>query len=581
MGDAVKWDFETDLLIAGAGAAGMAAALVAKIEGLDVLVCEKTDQVGGTTSTAGGTTWVPNNSLSEATTNPDHPDKAKLYMEGEVGPDSFGLQEAFLATGREAIDYFARHTEVKYKANDPYPDYHSHEPGGAAGGRGLAPLPFDGRLLGKEFERVRPPIPELLALGGMMVAREEIKYLIRPWASVKAFTLSASRFLRYVSDRTKYSRGTRLVLGNALVARLYYSCRQKGIDISFNTKLVELVKNGDRVEGAIFDRNGKRYAVRARIGVMLATGGVGANREWRDKLTGTQIPYTMALDCASGDGVQIGQTVGGELVPGRTSSFWWMPSSVIRYPNGRVATYPHVRDRAKPGLIAVNGKGRRFVNEAASYHDVVSAMLRLEKTESTIPAWLICDRAFVRNYGLGVIPPMFQNVSYWEKIGYVQSAPTIAELAKKIGVDPNALQEEVALHNRDSLTGVDTAFGKGSTPFNRHNGDPQNKPNPCLKPIENGPFFAVAVYPAPLGAAAGLRTDPNARVLDGDGNPIEGLYACGNDMHSVMEGNYPGPGSTLGPAVTFAYRAAMHATEVRKGIKADTASSQTTTGAAA
>lgn len=554
----MHWDYETDLLIAGAGMAGMSAALVAKCEGLQVLVCEKTNQVGGTTSTAGGTTWIPGNSLADRTSNPDNLDTARLYLDGEIGPDTSGLREAFLTTGREVIEYFDRNTEVKYKANDPYPDYHSHQPGGAAGARGLSPLPFDGRLLGKDFETVRPPIPELMAFGGMMVSRDEIKYLIRPWRSVRAFTLATSRMLRYLTDRLKFSRGTRLVLGNALAARLLYSCRQKQIEIRLNTKLIELVRNGDRVEGAVFEQLGSRFAVRARQGVILATGGVGANREWRDRLTGKAIPDTLALSCASGDGVEQGLSAGGEVVPGEASSFWWAPASRIKWPDGRVVNYPHIRDRAKPGLIAVNGEGRRFVNEANSYHDVVQAMMRLSDTGKTIPTWLICDRAFVHNYGLGAIPPVWQRLSYWEKIGYVTTAPTIAELARKIGVDENALQEEIALHNRDALTGVDTAFGKGSTPFNRHNGDMEHRTNPCLKPIETGPFCAVAVYPAPLGAAAGLRTDADCRVLDLEGKVIEGLYACGNDMHSVMEGNYPGPGSTLGPAIVFAYRAAMH-----------------------
>jgi 3-oxosteroid 1-dehydrogenase len=572
MGDHLTWDFETDLVIAGAGAAGMAAALVAKCEGLEVLVCEKTAKVGGTTSTAGGTTWVPGNALAEKTKSPDNLDDARIYLDGEIGPDASGLREAFLTTGREAIDYFERNTEIRYKANDPYPDYHSHEPGGAAGGRGLSPLPFDGRRLGKDFESLRPPIPELMALGGMMVSRDEIKYMIRPWRSVRAFSVATQRVLRYLADRLRFSRGTRLVLGNALAGRLFYSCRQRQIEISLNTKLVELVKTGGRVEGAIFERPGGRFAVRARQGVILATGGVGASRAWRDRLAGTAIPDTLALSCASGDGVETGICAGGEVVPGSAGSFWWAPASRIHWPDGRVANYPHIRDRGKPGLIAVNGKGRRFVNEASSYHDVVQAMLRLNNPGKTIPAWLICDRVFVHNYGLGVIPPVWQRLSYWEKIGYVTTAPTIAELAKKIGVDPIALQEEVALHNRDALAGVDTAFGKGSTPFNRHNGDPEHRPNPCLKPIETKPFFAVAVYPAPLGASAGLRTDADCRVLDLENKAIPGLYACGNDMHSVMEGNYPGPGSTLGPAIVFAYRAAMHVVRShRAGARPDAA----------
>lgn len=542
----------------------MAAALVAKAGGLEVLVCEKTGLVGGTTATAGGTAWVPNNSLSQKTTHPDNIDAARLYMEGEIGPDDSPLREAFLQSGPEAVDWFARNTEVKFKANDPYPDYHAEQPGGAAGARALSPLPFDATVLGRDFATVRPPIPELMIFGGMMVSRDEIKYLIRPWRSFHAFRLATWRLLEYLKARIDHSRGTRLVLGNALVGRLFYSCRQKGVEIALNAKLVELVRANGRVQGAVVEVDGERRRIGAREGVMLATGGCGANAKWRNELAGRDIPYTTVLDCASGDGLDAGIAVGGRVQNGTAGPFWWMPSSRICWPDGRIAMYPHVRDRPKPGLIAVNSAGRRFVNEADSYHDFCKAMFRSHDKLPSIPAWLICDRVFVRNYGLGAIHPVWQQVSFFERIGYVVSAPTIAELARKIGVDGKALAEEIAQHNRAAVTGVDEAFGKGSKALNRHNGDPEHDgPNPCLKAIEYAPFFALAVYPAPLGATAGLRTNADCQVLGPDDAVIPGLYACGNDMCSVMQGNYPGPGATLGPAITFAYRAAMHAVSGR------------------
>jgi len=559
-----SWDREVDLLVFGAGMGGMAAALVGKCEGLEVLVCEKTAQVGGTTATSGGTTWIPGNSLSRKTQHPDNIAAARTYLDGEIGPDPSPLREAYLTTGAEAIDYFERNTEVRFKANDPYPDYHAEQPGGAAGGRALSPLPFDGRLLGKNFAMLRSPIPELMVFGGMMVARDEIKHLIRPWRSLFAFSLATRRLFRYLFDRLRYRRGTRLVLGNALAGRLFYSCRQKNVEIALNAKLVELVANGDRIDGAIVEAAGARRSIRARRGVVLATGGCGASRKWRDELTGKEIPYTHVLDGATGDGLEVGIAAGGIVDRGRAGSFWWAPASLMRWPDGRVATFPHIRDRPKPGLIAVNSAGRRFVNEADSYHDFVGAMFRSNEKVPSIPAWLICDRVFVRNYGMGVIHPVWQRVSFFEKTGYVVSAPTIAKLAEKISVNGEALAEEIERHNRAALTGVDDAFGKGSKALNRHNGDPEHDgPNPCLKAIEHPPFFALPVYPAPLGASAGLRTNADAQVLNAAGSPIPGLYACGNDMCSVMQGNYPGPGATLGAAIVFAYRAAMHAVKAR------------------
>jgi succinate dehydrogenase/fumarate reductase flavoprotein subunit len=296
------------------------------------------------------------------------------------------------------------------------------------------------------------------------------------------------------------------------------------------------------------------------LGVVLATGGLAANREWRDKLTGRAIPHTNAYDVASGDGVDAGMAAGAAFDKGRGTPFWWIPSSTIRWPDGRIATYPHIRDRPKPGLIAVNGKGQRFVNEASSYHDFGLAQLAASPEDKAIPTWLVCDRAFVHNYGLGVIHPVWQRVSFFEKIGYVISASTLDELARKIGVDAKALAESVAQNNRAAVTGTDEAFGKGSMAINRRDGDPEHKgPNMCVGPIEKAPFFAVPVYPAPIGSCAGLRSNGDAQVLDEQDQPIAGLYAAGNDMASVMDGTYPGPGATLGPALVFGYRAAMHA----------------------
>lgn len=557
------WDREVDLLIFGAGAAGMTTALTACIEGLGVLVCEKSDRVGGTTATSGGTVWVPGNLHSLKTSHPDSADKGRQYFEVEMGPDTTGLREAFLASGAEAIDYLERHTDVRFKANDPYPDYHAEKTGGAAGGRALSPLPFDGRLLGADFEKLRAPIPELMVFGGMMVARDEIKYLIRPWRSTFAFMLACRRMLGFVRDRLRYSRGTRLVLGNALVGRLFHSCKKRSIEFSFETKLLELLKDGGDVVGALVEQDGERRSIRARRGVVLATGGCGASQKWREALTGVPVPYTQVLEGSSGDGLDAGIAAGGVVDKGGINSFWWFPSSRVPYPDGSFGMYPHIRDRPKPGLIAVNKAGHRFVNEDASYHDFVNAMFRSNAQVPTLPAWLICDRSFVRNYGLGVIHPVWQRLSSFEKQGYVLSAPTLAELALKAGIDVNGLAEAVELHNRAAALGQDDAFGKGTTLLGRHNGDPQHGgKNPCLKEIRKGPFFAMAVYPAPLGSSAGLKTNAHSQVLDRSGEPVQGLYACGNDMHSVMQGHYPGPGSTLGPAIVFAYRAAMHAVKM-------------------
>jgi succinate dehydrogenase/fumarate reductase flavoprotein subunit len=218
-----------------------------------------------------------------------------------------------------------------------------------------------------------------------------------------------------------------------------------------------------------------------------------------------------------------------------------------------------VLDRAKPGLIAVNSAGRRFVNEAASYHDFVLGMFDSNKTTPSIPAWLVCDASFLGKYGLGIIYPGHRHPRKFVDSGYLVTADTLAELAGKIGADPAQLESTIVRYNGFAQAGVDIDFGKGETELNRFNGDAAHNPNPCIGPLATPPFYAVAVWPADIAVSTGLATDADARVLDTDGNAIPGLYACGNDMASVMAGSYPGPGTTLGPAIVFAYRAAMHA----------------------
>ncbi|UUZ76939.1 FAD-binding protein [Polaromonas sp. P1(28)-13] len=360
---------------------------------------------------------------------------------------------------------------------------------------------------------------------------------------------------RHLSDRLSHSRGTRLVLGNALIARLVFSLRQAGVDIRMKSGLVDLVKNGTQVVGATVESNGQRQNIRAWRGVVLATGGCAASGAWRTELCGRPVPHTLTFEGCTGEGLQIGMKAGAHLDKNNGGPFFWMPASVMHWPGGRVAVFPHIRDRPKPGVIAVKGDGRRFVNEGNSYHDFVSAMFKA----NIDVAHLVCDRNFIKDYGLGVIHPRRKSIARFIRSGYLIEADTLAELAARIGVDPVQLAETVNIHNRDALTGVDTQFGKGSTALNRYNGDGANKPNPCLRPIETGPFYALAVHPAPIGSSTGLSTDVHGQVLDESQCVINGLYACGNDMSSIMRGHYPGPGITLGPALVFAYRLACHA----------------------
>ncbi len=555
----MAWDRETDLLVAGAGPAGMAAALVAATEGLEVVVCEKTEQVGGTGATSAGTLWIPGNRQSRDTGYADSPDDAARYLDGLVGAaDGAELRAVFLSDGPDAIDYLVSRAGLRFVPCGEHPDYRNNQPGAAIGGRAIVPEIFDGRLLGEDFDRVRPPIDEFMLFGGMMVSKEDIGPLIGRYASPRNLVHAARLVLRYAADRLRYRRGTRLTMGNALVARLFYGLRKRGVPVLFGAPVVELIRDGGRVVGAAVGEDGRR--IRARRGVVLATGGFAHNPAFRAEfMPASAPPRSMAAAANAGDGLEMATRAGADIRKrGYRSSAFWSPVSVTRRRDGGEGLFPHLSlDRAKPGLIAVNSAGRRFVNEAASYHDFVEGMYRSHEVTNTMPAWLVCDGAFVRKYGLGAIHPGTRRLRRFAD--YVTAAGTVEELARLIGVDRAGLADTVARHNRFAAEGSDPDFGKGDDAFNRFNGDPRNEPNPCLAPIETPPFVAVAVWPAEIGCSVGLATTADGEVLDADGAAIDGLYACGNDMASVMAGTYPGPGITLGPAVVFGYRIAMHA----------------------
>ena len=559
---AEHWDAEYDLVVLGAGAGGMTAALVGTLEGLGTLVVERAGQVGGTTARSSGTVWIPDNPHMRRLGVAGDADAAREYLDALVGVrGDRALREAFLAAGPAMIEYLEARTDVRFQAYPHHPDYRQELPGAASGGRPLEPLPFDGRTLGRDFDRVGWPLRELMLFGGMMVTRGEAARLLRMGRTWDSFLLGAGLTARYLADRLRYRRGTRLVLGNALAARLFKNLLDRRVAIWLQARTERLVVEGGRARGLVVERNGARVAVRARRGIVLAGGGFPANAALRERFLPQPAPqHSPAFEGCVGETLRLAQDAGAALGPQGEDNALWFPSSIATRADGSTAVYPHiVLDRAKPGLIAVNAAGRRFVDEAVSYHEFTRAMYRSHRRVPSIPAWLVCDRRFLWRYGLGMIRPLTVRLSPYVRSGYLQVADTPAALAGRIGVDPAGLAETIRRHNEYARAGIDADFGKGGNPYDLANGDPAHRPNPCLGPIARAPYCAVAVVPTPLGTSLGLRTDADAQVCDGAGRPIGGLYACGNDMHSPLGGEYPGAGAQIGVAMTFGYVAARHA----------------------
>jgi len=561
------WDCEVDVLVLGSGAGGLGAAAVAATEGLRVLVLEKTEFVGGTTAYSAGTCWIPDNRFQRADGVTDDAEAARSYLDALVGDRSpRRMRETYVRRGTEVIDYLDG-IGVRFWPSKKVVDYHPELPGAGMGGRALEPVPFDGRRLGRaNFGRVRGPVPEFALFGGtLMLRRAEVNELLRIYeGSLRSVPLALRLGLRWAIDRLRFSRGTRLAMGNALVANLYCHLLARGGDVWFTAVTTELLSDHGRVEGALVTHRGRQLRVRARRGVVLAGGGFAASAERRAQyLPAPTAQFTRAAEAATGDTLALGQSVGGALGPPHDDNAFWFPSSIGRRRDGSTAVFPHIWDRAKPGLVAVNDAGRRFTDEAVSYHRFTRAMYESHKAVPSIPAWLVVDSRTLTKYGLGLVRPHLPALlrKKYQATGYLVTAPTVRELATTIGVDPQGLEQTIIDNNSYARTGVDEQFGKGENPFDRQYGDPEHRPNPNLGPIEVPPYYAIAVVPTPLGTALGLRIDPDARVLTESGAPTEGLYACGNDADSVMAAEYPGAGCQVGSALTFGYVAARHAAQ--------------------
>jgi succinate dehydrogenase/fumarate reductase flavoprotein subunit len=543
---------ETDLVVLGSGVAGLTAALTASLSGLEAIVLEHAAHVGGTSARSSGTVWIPDNHHLRAHGVQGDRERADRYLTSLLGERANPvLLETFLDNAPRMLADLEERAGIVFRPYMTYPDYRQDQPGAAPGGRALEPLPFDGRLLGADFARLAWPLPELMLFGRMMVTRGEAADLLRADRSPRAFGIAARLLARYAQDRLTSARGTRLVLGNALVARLFKALTDRDVPILTDTRSHRLIRRDGHV-AAVATTIGE---IAARRGIVLAGGGFPANAEWRARhLPAPVAAHTPAAPGCDGSTLDLALAAGAVLGPSGPDNALWFPSSLATRADGSTAVYPHiVLDRAKPGLIAVDAAGCRFVDEAVSYHEFVRAMYRAQ----SVPAWLVCDRAFIRRYGLGLIHPRAPSLRRYVASGYLQTAPTIADLATKLGTP--GLEATVARCNRFAETGVDEDFGKGGNLYDRTNGDASVKPNPCLGPIVRPPFCAVAVYPTPLGTGLGLRTDRQARVCDSAGVPIAGLYACGNDMHPAFGCEYPGAGAQLGQGMTFAWLAARHA----------------------
>lgn len=552
-----------DLVVVGSGASGLTTALTAVALGLDVIVVEKEPQFGGTSAWSGGWMWIPRNPLAREAGINESLETPLTYLRHELGAQfDEDLARRFLEQGPPMISFLRDEAGLTFVDGNRIPDFHDQTEGAGFGGRSLCSAPFDGRRLGARLKDLKEPLEEVSPFGMGIASGLDLKNFFDAFLKPKAFWHVTKRLLRHFKDMLLHGRGLHLVNGNALVAQLMAAFEARGGRLILDCPVEALLHEAGRVTGVKTSKG----IIHASRGVVLAAGGFPHDVNRKAALfphapTG-QEHHSAAPLTNTGDGLRLGEDVGGQVRDDLAHAGAWAPVSLVPKRNGPDGRFPHLVERAKPGLIMVLRSGVRFANEADAYHDVMQALFKAVPDGQAYEAFMICDHRFQRRYGLGRARPRPFPLGHWLHNGYLKRGETIADLAQTCGIDPAALVKTVADYNRYAEQGQDPLFHRGESAYNRIQGEADHTPNPCVAPIVKAPFYAIKIVPGSLGTFAGLRTNKDAQVLDGAGQAITGLYAVGNDMASMMGGHYPAGGITLGPGMTFAYIAAHHASGV-------------------
>lgn len=563
------WEYECDFLVVGSGGGGMTAAARAHDLGLSALVIEASEKFGGSTGMSGGALWIPNNKHMPAAGVTDSPDEALTYLR-KITADSIddARLRAYVQHAPELVRYLEDRTQVKLSACAQYCDYYPEYAGGKPGARTLEPLPYSARKLGRHAAELRRS-GQGLVLGRMGLTAVEAHVLVQ--FSLLSYLLMLWIFIKYWLDIPARRRGkadNRLTLGTSLVARLRASLLDRDVPLWLETPARELIRHDGRVVGVLAEQHGKPIRIRARAGVLLASGGFERNLAMRQQYQRHPITdhWTAGNPRNQGDGIRMAAAVGGGLE--LMDEAWWTPVTML--PNQYA--WLLVVEKSMPGSILVDRAGKRFTNEAAPYVDVVNDMYAAhERGRETIPCYLIFDARYRRSYPVGPLGPskLQPDSAVGKRLRreLLHKAASLPELATEIGVDVAGLTETIERFNQQARAGCDQDFQRGESRYDRYYSDVKIKPNSSLAPIVEGPFYAIAVYPGDLGTKGGLRTDEHARVLNEAGLAIPGLYATGNCAASMMGRSYPGAGGTIGPAMTFGYLAAAHAAAAARSAK--------------
>ncbi|WP_293903138.1 FAD-dependent oxidoreductase [Phenylobacterium sp.] len=535
-----------DVVVIGAGASGLAAALAAHEAGAEVRLIEKAGSVGGTAAVSGGVVWAPANLHMPAQERDADRAAALAYFHALADNLDEDVLAAFVDGAGEAIAFLESATPLRLAVLEGYPDYYLDRPGARAqGGRALDVDLFDFNRLGDWRDRVfsSGPVQRLMLretpLGGAKVLPSMEVFQARAHGDLRGF-------------------------GQALVGALLAGCLERGIEPILAAPAQRLLVDDGAIIGVDYRRGDQVHRLIARYGVILATGGFEWNQDLARTFLRGPLTHPASPPMATGDGLKLAQRVGASL--GNMTSAWWAPTITPdgeTWPDGSPRSAPVLIERTLPGSLIVNRRGRRFCNEATNYSALGGAFQQFDPNTydwANLPAWLIFDGAYKSRYPVGPAPPG-PDAPDW-----IVSAPSLAALARAIGCDAGGLEASVARFNGHASQGHDPDFRRGESAYDVFYGD-RSRPGPAgtLGPLETPPFFAVPITMGALGTNGGVRTDANGRALDPDGAVIAGLYAVGNVMAAPTGSVYAGAGGTLGPALTFGCIAGRHAAQRSNG----------------
>lgn len=560
-----NWDHTVDTLVVGSGNGALTAAITAHDhQGGQVLIIEKSDKIGGTSAISGGGIWIPNSHYAKAAGAKDSIEEAKKYLRTTISVDQVSdeMIDTYLQQGPVMLKYLAENTRCEYTSLAMYPDYYATNEGGKEGHRSLEPRPLNRSKL--ENWRHLGESHQMMYAGPISFTQREAHGLMTgaktaPFMFMKLMLLHRLDF-GWKKQKTKYAR--RITVGAAGVARLLLSVQDRNIPLWRETALVDLIQEeSGRVIGVKTLRQGKSFSIKAQKGVILACGGFEHNDAMREKYLPKPSSSKFSAGCGSntGDGILATMKVGAKV--DKMDHGWWVTSWNVP---GEKRPRLSVIEKSLPGSIMVNRSGKRFANESENYMLFQKDLFKSHTEASpNDPAWMVFDKTYRDENIVGPLITSKQRPDHalpsrFLTPDFLTIADSIEELAEKTGIDAKGLKTTIQDFNGYTETGKDIEFQRGDAAYDRYYGREKGLPNPCLAPIGKPPFYAIRSNPGDFGTGGGLVISANAEVLSADtGNPIPGLYATGNCTAAILP-TYPGPGSTLGPAMTFAFLAGKH-----------------------